>query len=194
MGILAIVHKYASYLFLAWVIIHIAGVMVEQFWHKTSMVFAMITGYKRTKGEDTKVKSWLTVFAFMMIFIAIGTYFFIVSSNYNFLTLRKYTNIDYEEQHPVYFKTFYQAFGSANWLNHASICLQTVASGYGVTIGAYPQSDLDNAEYIIMAGANRAEAIVAPDTMDAFKRTKGRGAKLICIDPRFTNTAAKADK
>ncbi len=92
------------------------------------------------------------------------------------------------------FKQFYEAFGSANWLNHASICLQTVASGYGVTIGAYPQADLDNAEYIIMAGANRAEAIVTPDTMDAFKRTKGRGAKLICVDPRFTNTAAKADK
>ena len=92
------------------------------------------------------------------------------------------------------FKQFYQAFGSSNWLNHASVCLQTVASGYGVTIGAYPQADLDNAEYIIMAGANRAEAIVTPDTMDVFKRTKGRGAKLICIDPRFTNTAAKADK
>jgi thiosulfate reductase/polysulfide reductase chain A len=53
---------------------------------------------------------------------------------------------------------------------------------------------LENAEYIIMAGANRAEAIVTPDTMDGFKRTKGRGAKLICVDPRFTNTAAKADK
>ena len=92
------------------------------------------------------------------------------------------------------FKQFYQAFGSANWLNHGSICLQTVASGYGVTIGAYPQADLDNAEYIIMAGANRAEAIVTPDTMDGFKRTKGRGAKLICVDPRFTNTAAKSDK
>jgi len=92
------------------------------------------------------------------------------------------------------FKQFFEAFGSANWLNHSSICLQTVASGYGVTLGVYPQADLDNAEYIIMAGANRAEAIVTPDTMDAFKRTKGRGAKMICIDPRFTNTAAKSDK
>ena len=92
------------------------------------------------------------------------------------------------------FKQFYQAFGSANWLNHASICLQTVSSGYGVTLGTYPQSDLENAEYIIMAGANRAEAIVTPDSMDLFKRTKGRGAKLICIDPRFTNTAIKSDK
>lgn len=92
------------------------------------------------------------------------------------------------------FKQFYQAFGSANWLNHASVCLQTVASGYGVTLGSYPQADLANAEYVIMAGANRAEAIVTPATMDIFKRTKGRGAKLICIDPRFSNTAAKADK
>jgi len=92
------------------------------------------------------------------------------------------------------FKQFYAAFGSANWLNHASLCLQTVISGYGVTLGGYPQADLDNAEYIIMAGANRAEAIVTPDTMDVFKRTKGKGAKLICIDPRFTNTAAKSDK
>ena len=92
------------------------------------------------------------------------------------------------------FKQFYGAFGSTNWLNHASLCLQTVVSGYGVTLGGYPTADLENAEYIIMAGANRAEAIVTPDTMDGFKRTKGRGAKLICIDPRFTNTAAKADK
>ena len=92
------------------------------------------------------------------------------------------------------FKQFYQAFGSSNWLNHASLCLQTVISGYGVTIGGYPSGDVENADYVIMAGANRAEAIVTPDTMNLFKRTKGRGAKLICVDPRFTNTAAKADK
>ncbi len=92
------------------------------------------------------------------------------------------------------FKSFFEAFGSANWLNHSSICLQTVASAYGVTIGKYPEVDLDNAEYIIMAGANRAEAIVTPDTMDLFKRTKQRGAKLICVDPRLTKTASKSDK
>jgi len=103
MFILDLIHKYASYIFAAWVVIHIAGVMVEQFWHKTSMVFAMVTGYKRTEGKDTKVKPLLSFFSYMMIVIAIGTYFFIVSSNYNFLTLQKYTNIDYEEMHPVFY-------------------------------------------------------------------------------------------
>ncbi len=98
------VHKYASYLFAAWVVIHITGVLVEQFWHKTGMVFAMVTGYKRTEGKDTEVKPFLSIFSYIMIVIAIATYFFIVSSNYNFLTLQKYTNIDYEHISPVYLK------------------------------------------------------------------------------------------
>jgi len=104
MGLLGMVHKYASYLFLAWVLIHIAGVMVEQFWHKTGMAFAMITGYKKTEGEDTTVKVILSFFAYSMIVIAIGSYFFIISSNDNFLTQRKYTNIDYAVEHPVFHK------------------------------------------------------------------------------------------
>lgn len=91
------------------------------------------------------------------------------------------------------FKLFYQAFGSSNWLNHASICLKTVSSAYGVTMGAYPSADLENATYIIMLGANRAEAIVTPDTMDIFKRTGQDKATLVCVDPRFSHTASKSD-
>ncbi len=83
------------------------------------------------------------------------------------------------------FKTFFSMFGSAHFLNHASLCLATTVSGYALTIGGYGQADLENAKYVIMAGANRAEAIVTPDTMDMFKRTNGRGAKLICVDPRL---------
>ncbi len=92
------------------------------------------------------------------------------------------------------FKNFYQMFGSSNWLNHSSICLQTTVAAHTMTLGGYGVADLENARYIIMAGANRAESIVTPDTMNLFKRTKGRGAKLIVVDPRFTNTAAKSDK
>lgn len=92
------------------------------------------------------------------------------------------------------FRSFFTMFGSSHFLNHASLCLATTVSGYSLTIGGYGQADLDNAKYVIMAGANRAEAIVTPDTMDFFKRTKGRGAKLVTVDPRFTNTAAKSDK
>ena len=85
-------------------------------------------------------------------------------------------------------------FGSTNFVNHASICLQTTISGYALTIGSYGKADLENASYVIMAGANRAEAILTPDTMDMFKRTRGRGLKLIVVDPRYTVTAQHADK
>lgn len=92
------------------------------------------------------------------------------------------------------FKTFMSnKIGSSNFVNHASICLQTAVSGYALTIGKYGQADLQNAKYVIMAGANRAEAILTPDTMDIFKRTRGRGTKLVVVDPRFTNTAMHAD-
>ncbi len=103
MTLLDQIHKYASYLFAFWVVLHISGVLIEQFWHKTGMVFAMITGYKKTEGEDTEVKKKLSFFSYMMILIAIGTYFFITSSNYNFLTLQKYTNVDYEKLHPAFY-------------------------------------------------------------------------------------------
>ena len=92
------------------------------------------------------------------------------------------------------FKNFFTGFGSSHFLNHATLCLATAVSGYAMTIGGYGQADLANAKYVIMAGANRAEAIVTPDSMDMFKRTNGRGAKLVVVDPRFTNTAAKSDK
>jgi len=92
------------------------------------------------------------------------------------------------------FKSFFTMFGSSHFFNHSSLCLATAVSGYSLTIGGYGIADLDNAKYVIMAGANRAEAIVTPDTMDMFKRTNGRGAKLITVDPRFSNTAAKSDK
>jgi thiosulfate reductase/polysulfide reductase chain A len=92
------------------------------------------------------------------------------------------------------YKTFMASkLGSTNFINHSSICLQTAVSGYTLTIGGYGQADLENAKYVIMAGANRAEAIITPDTMTLFKNTRGRGTKLVVVDPRYTNTAIHAD-
>ena len=87
-----------------------------------------------------------------------------------------------------------EKIGTPNYVDEISICLETVLGGYFTTIGTYGESDLNNADYLIIAGANRAEAIITPDTMDMFKRSKGRGLKTVVLDPRFTNTAAKADR
>ncbi|WP_295419986.1 molybdopterin-dependent oxidoreductase [Sulfurovum sp.] len=87
-----------------------------------------------------------------------------------------------------------EKIGTVNYVDEVSICLETTLGGYFATIGTYGEADLSNADYLIIAGANRAEAIITPDTMDLFKRSKGRGLKTIVLDPRFTNTAAKADR
>ncbi|WP_457603014.1 molybdopterin-containing oxidoreductase family protein [Nitratifractor sp.] len=87
-----------------------------------------------------------------------------------------------------------QKLGTPNYVDEVSICLETAGGGFFATLGVYPEIDFEHSDYLIISGANRAEAIITPDTMDMFKRTKGRGIKTVCIDPRFTNTAAKADK
>jgi thiosulfate reductase/polysulfide reductase chain A len=94
----------------------------------------------------------------------------------------------------IFFKNLGQAFGSPNIMRHPSLCLASVNLAYSMTFGTVPSFDLLNADYVIMAGANRFESIITPDTMDLIGGTMERKAKLIYLDPRFTITASKADE
>lgn len=93
----------------------------------------------------------------------------------------------------VFFKNLGLAFGSPNIVRHPTLCLSSVNLAYSMTFGTVPSFDLLNVNYVIMAGANRFEAFITPDTMDLIESTMHRKARLICLDPRFTVTAAKAD-
>ncbi|MCD8569753.1 MAG: molybdopterin-dependent oxidoreductase [Geovibrio sp.] len=86
-----------------------------------------------------------------------------------------------------------QTYGSTNTVRHPSLCLSSTIQGWSSVYGVYPDADLANAMFVVMPGANRAEAIVTPDSMD-FLRYRPKGQQLVVLDPRFTNTAAKADK
>src|SRR6266567_712403 len=94
----------------------------------------------------------------------------------------------------VFFKNLGLAFGSPNIVRHPTLCLASVNLAYSITFGTVPSFDLLNANYVIMAGANRFEAIITPDTMDLIDSTMNRKTRLICLDPRFTVTASKADE
>ncbi|MCD8554352.1 molybdopterin-dependent oxidoreductase [Seleniivibrio sp.] len=91
------------------------------------------------------------------------------------------------------FQYLVQSYGSTNTVRHPTLCLSSVIQGWSSVYGVYPDADLKNSKFVIMFGANRAEAIVTPDSID-FVKYKPEGAKLIYLDPRFTNTATKADK
>ncbi len=86
-----------------------------------------------------------------------------------------------------------ETYGSPNTVRHPTLCLSSNIQGFGATFGTNPTPDVLNADYIIMSGANRAEAIMTPDTIDMLNGDGGR-RKLVYLDPRFTKTAAKADE
>lgn len=92
-----------------------------------------------------------------------------------------------------YWNQFREVFGSPNSLRHPTLCLSSNIRGFQSVFGTYPTADVKNARYLILAGADRAEALFTPDTIDMFDRPVGQ-RKLIYLDPRFTKTAAKADK
>ncbi len=93
----------------------------------------------------------------------------------------------------VFFKNLCYAFGSPNTVRHPSLCLSSVNLAYSTTFGTVPSFDLLNANYVILCGANRFESFITPDTMDLIESTMNRKTRLVCLDPRFTVTAAKAD-
>lgn len=94
----------------------------------------------------------------------------------------------------VFFKNLGLAFGSPNIVRHPTLCLASVNLAYSLTFGTVPSFDLLNANYVIMAGANRFESFITPDTMDLIDSTMTRKTRLVCLDPRFTVTASKADE
>ncbi|MFO7596437.1 MAG: molybdopterin-dependent oxidoreductase [Desulfocurvibacter africanus] len=87
---------------------------------------------------------------------------------------------------------FAEVFGSYNVTSHESNCLMSNTRAYLDTFGEAPFADVLNSKYVLMAGANRFEALVTPDSMDLMTAMRERGCKLVVLDPRFTKTAALA--
>jgi len=88
---------------------------------------------------------------------------------------------------------FAEVFGSYNVTTHESACLLSRNRAYLDTFGEVPFSDVLHTKYIIMAGANRFEALITPDSIDLMTAKKD-GCKLVVLDPRFTKTAGLADE
>jgi len=91
------------------------------------------------------------------------------------------------------FQALVQSYGSTNTVRHPTLCLSSVIQGWSSVYGVFPDADMHNAMFAIMFGANRAEAIVTPDSID-IQKNRPKGQQIVYLDPRFTATAAKADK
>ncbi len=86
---------------------------------------------------------------------------------------------------------FAEVYGSYNVISHESNCLLSRNRAFLDTFGVVPIPDTLNCKYLVLAGANRFEALVTPDSMDIVTAMEN-GCKLVVLDPRFTKTAALA--
>ena len=87
-------------------------------------------------------------------------------------------------------------WGTNNTDHQARICHSTTVAGvaqtwgYGAMTNSY--NDEQNSKSLLFLGSNAAEA--HPVSMLHTLHAKENGCKVIVADPRFTRTAAKADK
>ena len=74
---------------------------------------------------------------------------------------------------------FASVFGSYNVVSHESNCLVSRNRAYLDTFGEMPIPDVLHCKYIIMAGANRFEALITPDSIDMMTAMQ-KGASWWC--------------
>ncbi|MCX6649178.1 MAG: molybdopterin-dependent oxidoreductase [Candidatus Bathyarchaeota archaeon] len=100
------------------------------------------------------------------------------------------------------FQRFCYAYGTPNYSGNWSYCVGPKMIGYTYTYGKTPQgipympwSDFKNSKYIMLFGTNPALSFIHryPRIMSDILDAKEAGAKLVVVDPRFTETASKAD-
>ncbi|WP_263832911.1 cytochrome b/b6 domain-containing protein [Sulfurospirillum oryzae] len=99
-----IFHALLSYLLFFWASIHIVGVLIEQFYHKTNMVFAMLTGYKKAEGKDTTISLVRHLFSYAVIVLSLGVLYFVASSNETFFTKSRFEKRDYKSENSAFFE------------------------------------------------------------------------------------------
>lgn len=95
-------HSVLAYTLFACSMIHILGVLIEQFYHKTHMVFAMITGYKKATGEDAHVSLPLHIFAYGSIALCLFIVLHVKSYEETFLTQTYVEKRDFQAENSAY--------------------------------------------------------------------------------------------
>ncbi|MGI6317285.1 MAG: molybdopterin-containing oxidoreductase family protein [Dethiobacteria bacterium] len=90
-----------------------------------------------------------------------------------------------------YLKRFCAAFGTPNFSTAESHCHLSKKMAGEITYGGLPVPDFAHSRCIVLWGSNPAAS--CPQLMRDIKQARGKGARLIVIDPRETSTAKKSD-
>lgn len=88
-------------------------------------------------------------------------------------------------------KRFTEAFGSPNFSSHAPTCYSHRTTAYVATYGALPAVDYANVRYLISPGRNHLGGVKNND-LQKLAQAKAAGARLVVLDPRYSEFAAWA--
>jgi thiosulfate reductase/polysulfide reductase chain A len=100
--------------------------------------------------------------------------------------------VNYPESNYAYALRLMHALGSPHYFTHGSTCFTARNAGWVTTVGELPSVDLSYARYIMIIGRNPAGAIDLAQVKKIVE-AKGKGAKIVVVDPRHSETAILAD-
>ncbi len=90
-----------------------------------------------------------------------------------------------------FLRRFCDIYGTPNCFSVESICFRCQIIARILTLGTYEVPDVTNSDCVLVWGNNPDAS--APPTAKRIREALNKGAKLIVIDPRVTDLAARAD-
>ncbi|HZK43427.1 MAG TPA: molybdopterin-dependent oxidoreductase [Syntrophomonadaceae bacterium] len=97
----------------------------------------------------------------------------------------------YAKWHRPFLHRLAHAFGSPNYLTESSTCYQAMAMSQKLVFGTPGGPDIKNSKCLLIWSANPFYSNTG--NVLHILRAKEKGLKIICVDPRYTPTAAQAD-
>ncbi len=101
--------------------------------------------------------------------------------------------VNYPQPNHTYALRLMHSLGSPHYFTHGSTCYTARNAGWVTTVGELPSNDLENSRYIIIIGRNPAGGIDLGE-VKRITEAKEKGAKLVVVDPRHSETAILADE
>ncbi len=101
--------------------------------------------------------------------------------------------INFPQANHAYALRLMHALGSPHYFTHGSTCYTARNAGWNYTVGQLPSNDLVNSRYMMIIGRNPAGGVNLGQVADIAK-AKSKGAKLVVVDPRHSETAILADE
>jgi thiosulfate reductase/polysulfide reductase chain A len=101
--------------------------------------------------------------------------------------------VNYPQSNHPYALRLMHALGSPHYFTHGSTCYTARNAGWATTVGELPSVDLSNSRFILIIGRNPAGGIDIGQVKKIIE-AKGKGAKVVVVDPRHSETAILADE